>query len=103
MESTEEIFTQADYRVLEEHQGEYDAYTHDIATVTFYFGSPTVFEFKRKKAMTDVGFMSQVKKVMKVISQIMPDIPKLRVIGGLITLAFSAAFSMSHKTRSVIP
>lgn len=38
----------------------YDAYQRDIALVTFYFETNTVFEFSREARLTLVGFISQV-------------------------------------------
>ena len=38
----------------------YDAYEKDIATVTFFFDSPTAFVYERKARMTWVGFISQI-------------------------------------------
>ena len=38
----------------------YDAYEKDIAMVTFFFESSTIFEFKREQRMTIVGYISQM-------------------------------------------
>ena len=38
----------------------YDAYEKDIATVTFFFDSPTAFVYERKARMTWVDFISQM-------------------------------------------
>ena len=38
----------------------YDAYEYDIATVEFYFETPTVFEFYRSARMGPIDFLSQV-------------------------------------------
>lgn len=38
----------------------YDAYTEDIATVSFFFDKSTVFQYKRKATMTMTQFISQV-------------------------------------------
>ena len=38
----------------------YDAYEKDIAMVTFFFESSTIFEFKREQRMTLVGYISQM-------------------------------------------
>ena len=39
---------------------QYDAYEKDIAAVTFFFESNTVFEFERRSRMTAIDFVSQV-------------------------------------------
>ena len=39
---------------------EYMAYEKDIATAHFYFGTPTITEFRRMETMTWTGFLSQV-------------------------------------------
>ena len=39
---------------------QYDAYEKDIAVVTFFFESNTVFEFERRSRMTVIDFVSQV-------------------------------------------
>ena len=36
------------------------AYEKDIATAHFYFGTPTITEFRRMETMTATGFLSQV-------------------------------------------
>ena len=36
------------------------AYEKDIATAHFYFGTPTITEFRRRETMTATGFLSQV-------------------------------------------
>ena len=38
----------------------YDAYEKDIAMVTFFFETSTVFEFSRDQRMTMVGYVSQM-------------------------------------------
>ena len=38
----------------------YDAYEKDIATVSFFFETPTVFQFYRQSRMGPIEFMSQV-------------------------------------------
>ena len=38
----------------------YDAYDKDIAMVTFFFETSTVFEFSRDQRMTMVGYISQL-------------------------------------------
>ena len=38
----------------------YDAYEKDIATVTFYFESPTLFEYMKEQRMTLLEFISQM-------------------------------------------
>ena len=38
----------------------YDAYEKDIATVTFFFDSPTAFVYERKARLTWVDFISQI-------------------------------------------
>ena len=38
----------------------YDAYDKDIAMVTFFFETNTVFEFSRDQRMTLVGYISQM-------------------------------------------
>ena len=38
----------------------YDAYEKDIAMVTFFFESPTVFEYLKEPRMTLLQFISQV-------------------------------------------
>ena len=38
----------------------YDAYEKDIAMVTFFFETNTVFEFSRDQRMTLVGYISQM-------------------------------------------
>ena len=38
----------------------YDAYERDIAMVTFFFETNTVFEFSRDQKLTMVGFISQM-------------------------------------------
>ena len=49
---TKEVFTKDD--------NEYNAYEKDIATAHFYFGTPTITEFRRMETMTPTGFLSQV-------------------------------------------
>ena len=41
-------------------QKSYDAYEKDIAMVTFFFETNTVFEFSRDQRMTMVGYISQM-------------------------------------------
>ena len=50
---TKEVFTSDD--------NEYMAYEKDIATAHFYFGTPTITEFRRMETMTWTGFLSQVE------------------------------------------
>ncbi len=57
----DEVFSQADIQVAKTKRGRYNAYDKDIASVTFYFGSPTVFQFKRAESQTWEGFMSQAR------------------------------------------
>ena len=44
----------------EEIPKSYDAYEKDIAMVTFFFETSTVFEFSRDQRLTMVGFISQM-------------------------------------------
>ena len=42
---------------------DYKAYEKDIATAHFYFGTPTITEFRRMETMTPTGFLSQVSHI----------------------------------------
>ena len=56
------IFTAANEDVIsgEKTPKSYDAYEKDIAMVTFFFETNTVFEFSRDQRMTLVGYISQM-------------------------------------------
>ena len=41
-------------------QSKYNAYEKDIAMVTFYFDTPTVFEYITEERMTVLGYVSQM-------------------------------------------
>ena len=56
MESSIKIFDESG----EEIPKSYDAYEKDIAMVTFFFETNTVFEFSRDQRLTMVGFISQM-------------------------------------------
>lgn len=48
------------FQAVNEESPTYDAYHKDIALVTFFFESSTVFEYDRVERMTMVGFISQI-------------------------------------------
>ena len=48
------------FKAANEKSPDYDAYEKDIAMVTFFFETSTVFEFSREKRMTLVQYISQM-------------------------------------------
>ena len=48
------------FTATNEDSPKYDAYQKDIAMVTFFFESPTVFEYSRQVKMTLIGYISQM-------------------------------------------
>ena len=43
-----------------ENNSKYDAYEKDIAMVTFFFETPTLFEYTREERMTLIQYISQI-------------------------------------------
>ena len=43
-----------------ENNSKYDAYEKDIAMVTFFFETPTIFEYTREERMTLIQYISQI-------------------------------------------
>ena len=43
-----------------ENNPKYDAYEKDIAMVTFFFETPTIFEYTREERMTLIQYISQI-------------------------------------------
>ena len=41
-------------------QSKYNAYEKDVAMATFYFDTPTVFEYTTEERMTALGYISQM-------------------------------------------
>ena len=48
------------FPVANKNKPTYDAYEKDIAVVTFFFESPTVFEYLKEPRMTLLQFISQM-------------------------------------------
>lgn len=48
------------FKKANEDGPDYDAYQKDIAMVTFFFETSTVFEYRRDERMTLVGYISQL-------------------------------------------
>ena len=43
-----------------ENNSKYDAYEKDIAMVTFFLETPTIFEYTREERMTLIQYISQI-------------------------------------------